>query len=551
MRRNSMIPEGRAFGFGPEGNITNGLTTDFYERFRVGDCAWLPTDYMGSRTWEACVILDVGSHPVPEGSPAGSREQVELNVAWLWKASDVAAKFPRQVDALHLPVPIDDAQRDRWYYLTDWTQNVWADTITTHAEFVLGAAPVPDPLHHGAVRILGFMHTTKRDHLPKQYTPIVQGTDLFALLAAAVGKKTTLRDARYHDLQQLWRTGVFGAPQAAEPFDKVALDVIGLSRVDASKGAVVMMGADARAGVIHGLVYVGDDGAERRGFAVGRTAAGALRVRALYTVADLLGCESAATSSEQLKKAARAARTICARPGKKRHWFLYDGDDVELIVGVDEVEVPVARVRSPILVVSPSYLPFLLGECAESRLHVFELGVGGDDGLAPYPHPSLERRLEAIPELVFGTDGARPACSVARPRARAACSSARDRVCRRAAPTRPSRRRRRCRRLRGRARADQGSGPRARRERTADAVPGQDFDRHERARHVHAERVDRPRGADGPRAAPPRRRVRRRRRLGRHRPRRYAAPHPALPVRRLGAHTRPPSIRHRPSRPQA
>jgi hypothetical protein len=296
-----------------------------------------------------------------------------------------------------------------------------------------------------------FLRATQ-GHVPKQYTPIVQGTDLFALLAAAVGNKTTIRDALYHDLEQLWRTGVFGAPQAAETFEKVALDVIGLSRADASKCAVVMMGADALAGVIHGLVYTSDDGSERRGFAVGRTAEGALRVRALHTVAELLGCESAATSSELLKKAARAARTICARPSEERHWFLYDCADVELIVGVDEVEVPVEHVLSPIIVVCPSYLPLLLGECAASRLHVFELGVGGgDDGLAPYPHPSLERRLEAIPGLVFGTDGARAACSVtrpraraacsvARPRARAACSSARDRVRRRAAPLRRARR---------------------------------------------------------------------------------------------------------------
>lgn len=204
--------------------------------------------------------------------------------------------------------------------------------------------------------------------------------------------------------------------------------MISLSRADASKGAVVMMGADAHAGVIHGIVYASDGNAERRGFVVGRTPEGVLRVRALYTVAELLSCENSATSSELLKKAARAARTICARPGKKRHWFLYDRDEVELIVGVDEVYVPVARVLSPFLVVSPSYLPFLLGEYAESRLHVFELGVGGDDALVSYPHPSLERRLEAIPELIFHTAGARAACSVARPRHAPSASSARDRV---------------------------------------------------------------------------------------------------------------------------
>ena len=162
--RNSMIPEGRAFGFGPDCIISYGCATDYYERVRVGDCVWLPTVYLDSRTYEACVILDVCSHPVPQGSPADVRPRVELVVAWLWKAKDVAARFPDQVRALHLPVPIDDAQRDAWFYLTNWTQNVWLDTITTHAEFVLGAAPVPDPLHHGAVRILGFMRCGARSH---------------------------------------------------------------------------------------------------------------------------------------------------------------------------------------------------------------------------------------------------------------------------------------------------------------------------------------------------------------------------------------------------
>lgn len=429
------IPSGWAFGRGPDGSLSYGMVSNFYERIRIGELVWVPTNCGASTTWEVALVLDVCSHPLPPGSPADMIERVELYVAWLWRASDVAGQFAAPIlSKLNMPVPNDDAQRAAWYYLTDWAQNIWADTVTTHSEFVLGEAPVPDPLHRGVVRILGVigLASGRGGRQPKRYEPFVQGTDILALLDRCV---RSTRIANHHDMEQLWRTGVFGvlgAPQAAALFDTVELDVIGLSRADASKGAVVMMGADARAGVIHGVVYASDGGAERRGFAVGRTPEGALRVRALFTVAELLSFENAAASSDLLKKAARAARAICAKPGKKRHWFLYGRDEVELIVGIDEVVVPVARIRSPFLVVNPSYLPFLLGEYAESRLHVFELGVGGDDGLVPYPHPSLERRLEAIPELIFHTAGMRTVCSLARPRARAVRSAARPRVARRA-----------------------------------------------------------------------------------------------------------------------
>lgn len=213
------IPEGWAFGRGPDGNLSYGMVSSFYEHIRIGELVWVPTNYDTSTTWEVALVLDVCSHPLPQGSPADMIERVELNVAWLWRASDVAAKFDgRLLSKLQIPVPTDDAQRAVWYYLTDWTQNVWADTITTHAEFVLGDAQEPDPLHHGVVRVLGFigLASGNQGRQPKRFEPIVQGTDLFALLGKKAG---TMRDAQYHDQEQLWRTGVFGVfgvPQTAD-----------------------------------------------------------------------------------------------------------------------------------------------------------------------------------------------------------------------------------------------------------------------------------------------------------------------------------------------
>jgi hypothetical protein len=135
-----------------------------------------------------------------------------------------------------------DAQRAAWYFLTDRTHHVWADAIATHAEFVLGDdAPEPAPLHRGVVRILGFLGTSRGRQL-ERYEPVAPGADVFALLGDTAD---AIRDARHRDPEQLWRAGVFGGapPQTADLFDAVAPDVICLSRVEASKGAVVMMGA--------------------------------------------------------------------------------------------------------------------------------------------------------------------------------------------------------------------------------------------------------------------------------------------------------------------
>jgi hypothetical protein len=170
------------------------------------------------------------------------------------------------------------------------------------------------------------------------------------------------------------------------------------------------MGADPEASVIHGIAYTGDDGSEHFGFAIGHEPAG-------LVVRDLLTASEASAADSPVGQAVMAL--LDKRGGERQSWLLFE--DAELVVGVGRKTIGLDKILRPILAVSPSYLPFLVGEYPSDRIFVFELGMREeDDGtirLEPFSPPSWERRLDAVAELIFNR-GSNP-----RARARASATS--------------------------------------------------------------------------------------------------------------------------------
>lgn len=412
------VPWGGATGkpAGPGPGPAFGYRTNLFEHVRIGDLVWLSTKHPArdEDTWEVALVLNVEEHELPNDSPANARGQVTLAVAWLWQASEVKAQYGDDVLNTN-NVPFVDAPPDNVWFLTDWeVDGVLVDAVAAHCEFVLGDEPSPDSLHRGAVLVPGMLLLGKGNTM-KSYVPFGPATDVLALFPAV---------RLVHDQpSQLWRSGMLIEPAARRaPFDAITYDVIGLARGDnvdpQDKDALIVMGADPLAYVIHGIRYLAyAEGAAARpvvryGFVVGHDGT-RLRVRALHMPAELERAPTPAAVQAQLRATLQGTDTP-----SQQHW-LHFSDGAEFIIGRDEMNVRLAEVLSPILVVGSSYLPLLLGEMPDHRLFVFELAIVGGGAataadtadaiaLVPCTQPSLPRRLDAVQNLVFPASKRRP-----------------------------------------------------------------------------------------------------------------------------------------------